>query len=260
MRLPATVVLAVAQGFAMVTLVVVVAVEGAPLGHYLLWGTAAGLVGATALICYFRALARGPMGLVAPVAATGGVVPVLAGLLFEGDRLDAARALGIALALGGATLAATTPSGPRLRDRSMVPGVRLALVAAAGFGLYYPLAAAGGRTSIVGTLLVQRIASAGVLAGVLSSRGRTAGEPFSLRALRPWTLVALLAVGLGDLGANACFVLASRHGSLAVVGTLSSLYPVMTAGLAAGLLRERLTRLQLAGAAVAFTGVLLLGG
>jgi drug/metabolite transporter (DMT)-like permease len=50
-----------------------------------------------------------------------------------------------------------------------------------------------------------------------------------------------------DMGANVLFLLAVRQGQLSVVGVLSSLYPVSTVILATIVLRERVSRVQLAG-------------
>ena len=76
----------------------------------------------------------------------------------------------------------------------------------------------------------------------------------SLRVPRV-SLVAVAAVGVADVSANALFAFASGHGLLALVAVLGSLYPVVTVLLAHLLLDERLTRAQQAGIAVALTGV-----
>ena len=65
--------------------------------------------------------------------------------------------------------------------------------------------------------------------------------------------------GIGDLGGNLFFVLASDEGELAVVIVLTSLYPVVTAILARIFLHERLSPLRLLGVALAITGVILIG-
>jgi drug/metabolite transporter (DMT)-like permease len=264
-RLPAPLVLAVSQAVALLVLLAAAVVAlmgtGIPVGRYLLFGAAAGVIGPLALGCYYRALAIGPMGLVAPVAATGGVVPVVVGVE-QGDRLGVPQVVGIVLALGGAALAAVSQSrGPAGSGR----GIALAAVSGLGFGAFYPLVAEGTRTSILGTLLLARLL--GVLAvvaflAVSTRRIRTQGAPAGvgplLRSLPAALLPPLVAVGLLDLGANAAFMLASRTGALAVDGTLGSLYPVVTAALAALVIGERLSRVQFAGAGLALAGVLLL--
>ena len=64
--------------------------------------------------------------------------------------------------------------------------------------------------------------------------------------------------GVGDLGGNLFFVLASGEGELAVVIVLTSLYPVVTAILARIFLHERLSPLRAAGVALAILGVVLI--
>jgi drug/metabolite transporter (DMT)-like permease len=65
--------------------------------------------------------------------------------------------------------------------------------------------------------------------------------------------------GMGDLGGNLFFVLASGVGELAVVVVLSSLYPVGTVLLARVILHERLGAVRIAGIALAIGGVVLIG-
>src|SRR6476619_4827097 len=76
---------------------------GDPTG-YLPWAIATGLVGMASLMAFYAALAVGTMGVVAPVAATGVVVPVAIGL-GQGDRPAAFQVLGVALAIAGIVLA-----------------------------------------------------------------------------------------------------------------------------------------------------------
>jgi drug/metabolite transporter (DMT)-like permease len=71
-------------------------------------------------------------------------------------------------------------------------------------------------------------------------------------------LLLFLVNGAGDLCGNAFFVLAARADALSVAVVLSSLYPVVTALLAALLLRERLKPLQIVGVILASLSVPLL--
>jgi len=68
----------------------------------------------------------------------------------------------------------------------------------------------------------------------------------------------VLAVGLCDAGANVLFALATTRGLVSVVSVLTSLYPVIPVALAALLLRERLGRVQLSGAAAVLAGAALI--
>ena len=68
------------------------------------WAIAAGLAGALGLVCFYTALATGTMGIVAPIAALGVVVPVAAGLR-SGEEPSAVQLGGIVLAVIGVVAA-----------------------------------------------------------------------------------------------------------------------------------------------------------
>lgn len=243
-------------------LAVVVLSLGLPLAHppfgaYQWYGAAAGGGGAIALACFYKAMAEGPMSLVAPLSATSAAIPVLWSLA-RGGSVDLLQGFGIVLAFVGVVLA----SGPELRSDSRVSRSTLlyTLAAAVGFGLYYIFFALGSATSVYGTLYSQRLAGVLILA------------PFALRGLRGGTSlvnglefspgIAALFVfnGLGDVAANGLYGIATRHAgsNLPVVMALSGLYPVVSTILAWGLLKERLRAVQNLGILAALTGVLLL--
>ena len=68
-----------------------------------------------------------------------------------------------------------------------------------------------------------------------------------------------LASGVGDMTANALFLLATQQeGQLAITGVLASLYPVSTVVLAQAVLRERLVGAQFAGLGAALAAVVLI--
>ena len=69
-----------------------------------------------------------------------------------------------------------------------------------------------------------------------------------------WVAIA----GVFDMGANLLVAAALQRGPLGIVSVLSSLYPVVTALIAVAILRERLSRIQLGGVALAMTAVVLL--
>jgi drug/metabolite transporter (DMT)-like permease len=251
-RIAAVAVVLVSQAIALVAIVPAAWAAGAfddPSG-YLPWGIAAGVVGPIGLISFYRALATGTMGVVSPIAATGIVVPVLWGLVLQGDRPSFGQYAGILLGFVGVVLA----SGPDLRggtgSASWKP-IALALVAALGFGGSFICLDGGAQYSIGMTLVVQR--STSVLALVVPVLLVT-----RLKGMRWRDLGPLAGVGFGDAAANGTFAWAATLGLLSVTSVLGSLYPVATLLLARGLLGERLSPLQRVGVTLALAGVLLL--
>jgi drug/metabolite transporter (DMT)-like permease len=255
-RLAATTVVAVSQAIALLLLLGVAAGAGSfddPAG-YLGWALGAAAVGLVALVSFYAALAEGTMGVVAPIAAVGVAVPVAVGVA-QGARPGALQAVGLAVAVAGVVLA----SGPELQSRRQ-HGVDsraarrpllLAGVAAVGFGTVLVCVAHGARSSTVMTLLVMRVTSVALL-GAAAAAGRVQ------LGVRRSDLPILVAIGIGDVGANAAMAVASTHGLLSVVAVLSSLYPAVTVLLARGVHDERLERVQGLGVAAALAGVVLI--
>ena len=116
-RLPSYVVVGASEVLVLAVLVPVALVTGgldAPVG-YLPWAVAAGLLGLLALTAFYTALAAGTMGVVAPIAATGIVVPVVVGLA-AGDAPSWPQLVGI----GAIVVGVIAVSGPQ-RRRSYRP-------------------------------------------------------------------------------------------------------------------------------------------
>jgi uncharacterized membrane protein len=222
-------------------------VTGADLG----WGAAAGLVGATGLLVFFRALSRGVMSVIAPVTAvTAAAVPVLAGLL-GGNRIGPVAGAGILLALVAVVLVSAEGGLGQLRA-ARPANLGAPLIAGTAFGCFFVLLDRTSADAGLTPLVAARIASF-VLVVVVALIGRR-----SLRVGRA-ALPFVLASGVGDMTANALFLLATQQeGQLAITGVLASLYPVSTVVLAQSLLRERLVRAQFAGLAAAIGAVVLI--
>jgi drug/metabolite transporter (DMT)-like permease len=223
----------------------------APTG-YIGWGLLGAVTGTCGIVAFYRALATGTMGVIAPIAALGVVVPVAVGLS-QGDQPSVIQGVGIVVAITGVVLA----SGPELRSaeqarRAAALPLLLAAVAAVGFGLVFVALDHGAKTSTVMTLVVMRSASIVMLLGFVAISRTT-----QLRIARS-DLPVLVAIGVLDVGANGTFAYATRHGLLSVVSVLSSLYPAITVMLARSVHAERLRGIQIAGVVGALAGVCLI--
>jgi drug/metabolite transporter (DMT)-like permease len=252
-RRAAALVVATSQAAGLVAVAAVAAVAGAyddPTG-YLPWAVGAGLSGLVGLVCFYAALAAGTMGVVSPIAALGVVVPVLVGLA-RGERPDALALVGIVVAIVGVVLA----SGPELSGRAGARPLLLAAVAAVGFGLALLFIAEGARDSTLMTLVTMRLTSVAALTVcLLAVLRRIAPER---RRIRGTDALLVVVIGLGDVGANLAFGLASTRGLVSVVAVLGSLYPVVTVLLARLVHGERLGTAQTVGVAGALGGVAMI--
>ena len=225
-----------------------------PQGSHLLLGALAGFFNTVALAAFYRGLAGGTMGIVAPIAATDAFIPVGWGLL-TGERLSALTLVGIALALIGVVLASRPQEAheeePGVKRDSAAMGVALALVAATCFGCFTIALAGASDGGTLWAVTSSRLTSVTMLAGAaLVMRPK-------LRISRP-DVAPITAIGALDVGANLLFAVALSSGLLSIIGVLGSFYPVITILLAALVLRERLGVMQRFGAASALLGAAII--
>lgn len=243
--------------------------EAAPAVGSLAWGAVAGIGGLVGLVGLYLALARGTMGIVAPMTAlVAATVPAAVGIA-AGERPGPAVLVGMVVALvavvviglperGGALPAPTTDGRPR----PSTPGATdwlLVVLAGLGFASFY-LGVDRAHQDGAGawwTLVAVRLAASAVVVA-LAVGLRVAGRMPELRpSARVLGLVALAA--LGDTAGNLLYILSRAAGELSVTVVLVSLYPVSTVLLARLVLGERLSRLRLAGVGLAVAGAALIG-
>jgi drug/metabolite transporter (DMT)-like permease len=215
----------------------------------------AGLGLMVGLAAFFQAMVVGTISIVAPISATGVVVPIVAGIV-GGDRLGAAQAAGIVAAIAGIVLAARPPR--EAPQASVAPataesGLGLALLAALGGGLFFWLMAPASRHGVPWALLIARAIPVLMLAAAIRTRRASLRPSFE-------SPIAGTVIGSSVLAfvAIALYAFATRHGQLAIVSVLASLYPVVTVLLAYRVLGERIHRAQQFGIVTVLAGVVLM--
>jgi drug/metabolite transporter (DMT)-like permease len=253
-RLPAAVVLLCQQaaGGAICAVVIVATASSLPEGRTVWLSLLAGSAGAIALGAFYRALAVGTMSIVAPISASGVVVPVIVGVA-GGDRPTALQAAAIPVIFAGVILASREAHEREdgelsAAGRASRTSIGLAFFAALAFGVYFSITDAVAEDSVLWLLLLGRIAAIALLVAFLTAR------PPGVRP-QPPDLAKLAVVGGLDLLATGLYALATTEGLLSIVAVVGSLYPIATVLLARAILGERLRREQQAGVALAFLGV-----
>ncbi|HEY4418668.1 MAG TPA: EamA family transporter [Pseudonocardia sp.] len=231
-------------------------------------GAVAGIAGTAGLLLYLRALAVGPMGVVAPLSSVVGAgLPLVAGVL-SGERLGPLTVLAIVVALVAILLAT---AGTR-RDAAATTGLLLGLAAGVGFGLFFVGLGATSDDSGLLPLLAGRVTSLTLVAvlvlrhrlplrtrhAVLQPELAGPAAPASVPASAPSPVRLMIVSGIFDSVANVLFLLSARLGDLGVSAVVVSLYPVVVVLLARLVLRERLTGMQLASAGLALGASVLL--
>jgi len=237
-----------AQVGGLVAIALAVAVRGeSPHTWLVLLAIPAALAGTLGLWAYYRGIAAGAISVIAPIAGASAIIPVIFGIA-TGDSPSALQVAGIACAIVGVVLA----SLERRKGASrFAAGVGLALLAAIGFGFYFPPMHAAGKADFWWASLVFRATALLVIAAAVSVQ-----RP-NLR-LRPRDLAIVLGVGIGDTLGNVLYAASSGHGLVSLTSVLASLYPIVTVLLAAAVLSERTAPAQRAGIALTLAGVILI--
>ena len=215
-------------------------------GGFLIPGIGAGFFGYFGLICLYAGLASGSMGVVSPISSLSAVIPLSYALL-HGDSLSLISSVGVVLALDGAFCA----SGPELSHGVALRPLFLAIGAAFGFGISLTFISIGSQSSALLTMVTMRAATFLVTIAI-AVRFRSTGG-FSKKEFP-----SLIFIGVADFLANLLLGVACSKGSVPVAMVFGSMYPIATAVLAFGFLRERLHKVQYVGIVLAVSGVALI--
>jgi drug/metabolite transporter (DMT)-like permease len=249
--IPLLAVLALAQPIGLALIAIVVLIGG--VGEWrsaVLWAIPAAVLGSVGIAAFYRGMATGTISIVAPIAATGVLIPVVVGIA-TGDRPSALQLVGFPLAIGGAVIA-SRETGPALGRGRIAAGVPWALVAAVTFGGYFIPMSVAADADVLWAALVFKVSAASLLIAAFAAvRPRVVG-------LGRNDVVAITAIGIADSSANVFFAAAAAVGLVSVVSVLASLYPVVTVALAWIVLHERMSPIQRAGVFAALAGVVLI--
>lgn len=256
-----------------------------PHGAVLEWGLAAGVAGGLSLTAFYTALSRGAMGASAAVSGLlAAAIPAAAGIAQQGSpgmRAIAGFAIAAAAiwliaageAVHGVETAAEAAHEHEVADAAKrdaeVRAERrasarhtmfLAVLAGAGFGVYFICLKMANPAGVVWPMATARMGSLSVCALMLAGRSLRQwdrNEDMGVRITRGAVGWAL-ATALLDTSGNLMFVAATRAGRLDVASVLASLYPASTILLAALTLGERPTKRQAVGMAAAAAAVVMI--
>ncbi len=213
------------------------------------WMIVAGITGSVGHVVFFTAMARGPIGVIAPIFACSSAGPAVVAVTMLGERPSIVQLGGIALAIGGVALVSRHAGGGDVRH-GKYGAVPIALIGVAILTVFYVSMDQISQDSALWGVTMQRAFGLPLLLfglGIGLRRGTTTAPRGSFMAIAP--------VGLMDTAAFVAFAYATSLGNLSVAVVLSSLYPVVTILLARIKLDERLAPIQRIGAVAALAGV-----
>lgn len=244
----------------------------------LLWGAAAGVINAVALILYYQALSSSPAGIISPIVASAAAIPVLVSVV-QGNIPTTLTVVGLLSVLVG-IIVSTSASGrdaDQNQDSNAPPPCRgfmfknwqprhfrwlpttcimFAIVSSFLFGLFFIVFERGSTIANVGIMWVTFGVQTGTIPITLMSAVfvQKIKDFMPVRALTLSSIWLLIVLNLiADVGL--AYALSSRN--LGVVSVLASMGPVVTVLLAQVFSGERLSQMQAIGASLTVLGTLL---
>src|ERR1035438_4835978 len=214
----------------------------------LAWSLVAGTLGGVSLVFFYRALARGNMGLIAPVAAVlSAAIPSIVTAFAEGFP-GSRQVFGFILAGIGVWLIFRNQG-----DAGRPEGLGVAVLAGIGFAGFYLCTHRAGNASALWVAGYSRAASFLVTASIVLFGRHLSTVP------KPVLAIAV-AAGILDVTGSVAFIRASQIGRLDLAVVLSSLYPAVTVVLARIFLHEHFSRGRTIGMVAALAAVPMIAG
>ncbi|WP_163690626.1 DMT family transporter [Mycolicibacterium gadium] len=243
--------------------VIAVPVGGVVSAPAVMWGVTSGVAQAFGVWWFYAALGAGPISVVSPLTAilVAGI-PVGVGLAL-GERPGPLAVVGVVMALAAVVLVsrdatdeplagrATDTDEDDTRHRFTVKVAWLTVGSGVAFGMNFVLLDQVPVEAKLWPLVFGRFAATAIVllaAALTANLAIERGVPLRL---------ALTAAAL-DTVANVATLLALQSGMLSLAGVLIALYPAATVLLAIVVLRERVTRWQAVGMALALAAVAMI--
>jgi drug/metabolite transporter (DMT)-like permease len=220
------------------------------------------IVGASALICigyivFVKALIIGAVGIVVPLSSTYPLVTLLLSIIFLNQIYTHMQIAAMAVIVLGAVLLAYEKNHQNLAMRTVYKASFLTLGAVLSWGLGFfvlnPLIPKVQWQVLLSFLDLSGLLIASVLMLVVYKGGTR------LAVKQAVTNNTAVKVGLlMAIGTTALYMAAGHIGSIIIPAVLSSLSPLISAGLGAAIDKEQLGVLRRVGALVAVGGIVLL--
>jgi drug/metabolite transporter (DMT)-like permease len=209
------------------------------------WMVVAGVGNVSGLLLEYSALRRGKVGIVTPVASTeGAIAAVLA--VAAGEALGVTQAGLLAIVVLGIVLAGLAPE-ESTSDQRQSAAFWLAALAALFFGIsIFATGHLSASLPVGWAVLPPRLVGVVAVTIPLAMSRR-------LRLARS-ALPLVVITGVAEVLGFVCFAVGARD-SIAIAAVLGSQFAIVASVAAYVFLRERLTRLQLAGVVLIVVGV-----
>jgi len=241
-------VLLVSSFFGLGTILGIVLIRGVapPDDPALLLAVVGGLAGVAAMFFLYRGLSIGSMAIVAPISATGVILPVIVSLA-GGDSPTLLQKLGMTVAIIGAVLASREKNNDGNGSR-LATGVGLAFGSAIAAGIFFVVMDVASEADPYWAAFLMRFSYFSLLIIIFLLR-RPAVRTGNIH------MPAMAVLGICDALAGFAYALATTRGMLGLVAVVGAQYPAVTVLLSMLILRERPQPAQFMGVILAVAGV-----
>lgn len=234
-------------GGAVSALVALVLIPSDFAGRDLVLGVSSGLLVGIALALLYEAMATSSAAVAGPLVALGAALIPLAWDVTRGNRPSGLVLVGVLVAISSLLLVMYSPALKGTLRR----GVGLSLVASVLFGVSFALVGEAGEDSGVWAPAAQRVTALMVMLALATARG------VPRLPSRPLLGPMLISGTCGSL-AIVAFALGAQQGSLAAVAVSASMFPAVSATLAAAFDEDTLRWWQLIGILGVVGGITLM--
>ncbi len=235
-------------GLIFLLLLLLIVREALPPTADLLLAAFGGILVTLALVQFYRELAGGRMGIVAPLTAVvTASVPVLFSAVTEGLP-SASQIIGILLALLSIWLITRSGSHGKVSWRDLSVILLIGLL----FSSFFIIVGTISERSVLWPLVTGRASSLIFILIIMITMRRQS------LAIARRQLPLMVVTGLLDVGGSAFFAFSSSLGRLDIAAVLASLFPAVTVLLAKVVLDEQVSSRQWIGVAVALAAIILI--
>lgn len=210
-------------------------------------GAASGLIVGIALALLYEAMSVSSAAVAGPLVALGAALIPLGWDIVRGNTPSGLVAVGVVIAIASLLLVMYSPA---LRG-TLRRGVWLSLSAAVLFGVSFAMVGEAGADSGAWAPAGQRVVALGVMVALATARGVP-------RIPRPPLLGPMLISGTCGSLAIVSFALGAQQGSLAAVAVSASMFPAVSATLAAAFDEDTLRWWQMVGILGVVGGIALM--
>ncbi|MFL7893121.1 MAG: EamA family transporter [Anaerolineales bacterium] len=207
-----------------------------------------------AYLLFYRGFEIGNISVVSATINLWAVFTMLFAFIFLGQRLSGFQLLGVVMIIAGVTLVSFKWSDIQKNDSHLLKGVKETVAAAVLFGVFWNLSDL--ITGEIGWLQTTIFVKIGIILFLLLfslffKRG------FSIAKTTSQTRLTIVLIGVLEAAAVACFNWGLTIGDVILVTPIASALTIVTISLAVIFLKEKITRVQGLGIAVAIMGIIL---